>query len=173
MKGLTERIKEKLPNHTIGRYDLLPVLVDRELSDDITEVLSEPYEGIAEVVVAPEAIGWILGEKIGARLNIPMIPPRRGEKLPYNSDELYSVAFMDYQLKRKSLEVAKDADLRGKKVLIVDELIETGAQIKAVMALLEKFGCTVIGIATIYSIPSVRTLRWKEEGLLTAITEEL
>jgi adenine/guanine phosphoribosyltransferase-like PRPP-binding protein len=102
-----------------------------------------------------------------------MIPLRRGEKLPYNSDELYSVAFMDYQLKRKSLEVAKDADLRGKKVLIVDELIETGAQIKAVMALLEKFGCTVIGIATIYSIPSVRTLRWKEEGLLTAITEEL
>ena len=31
MKGLTERIKEKLPNHTIGRYDLLPVLVDRDM----------------------------------------------------------------------------------------------------------------------------------------------
>ena len=169
MEQLQQRIIELLPQGSIGRYDLLPVLADKELSREIARKLAEPYRGRAEMVVAPEALGWLLGEKVAAELDIPLLPLRKGEKLPYASEELYRVAFMDYSGHRKSLETAKNAPLNGKRVLIVDEWVETGAQIKAVMALLEKFDCSVTGIATIGAEINERTQAWMDQGLFTCI----
>ena len=169
MEQLQQRIIELLPQGSIGRYDLLPVLADKELSREIARKLAEPYRGRAEMVVAPEALGWLLGEKVAAELDIPLLPLRKGEKLPYASEELYRVAFMDYSGHRKSLETAKNAPLNGKRVLIVDEWVETGAQIKAVMALLEKFDCSVTGIATIGADINERTQTWVDQGLFTCI----
>ena len=170
---LKDRIVERLPKRKLIRYDLLPVITDRDLSKDIVNTLAEPYRGKIDMVVAPEAIGWILGNKVADHLGVDFLPLRRGNKLPYEEDDLYRVNFMDYQLKRKSLEITKDADLTGRKILICDEWIETGAQIKAVLSLLEKFDCEVKGIATIFIKNSERTRQWKEEGLLTYISEDL
>ena len=173
MEELQQRIVQLLPKSSIGRYDLLPVLADKELSREIARQLAEPYRDKADIVVAPEALGWLLGEKIAAELDVPLLPLRKGEKLPYASEELYRVAFMDYSGHRKSLETAKNAPLDGKRVLIVDEWIETGAQIEAVMALLEKFDCSVAGIATIGADMNERTQSWIEQGIFTCICRDL
>ena len=165
MEELQQRIVQLLPKSSIGRYDLLPVLADKELSREIARQLAEPYRDKADIVVAPEALGWLLGEKVAAELDVPL--------LPYASEELYRVAFMDYSGHRKSLETAKNAPLDGKRVLIVDEWIETGAQIKAVMALLEKFDCSVAGIATIGADMNERTQSWIEQGIFTCICRGL
>ena len=164
MEELQQRIVQLLPKSSIGRYDLLPVLADKELSREIARQLAKPYRDKAEIVVAPEALGWLLGENVAADLDVP---------LPYASEELYRVAFMDYSGHRKSLETAKNAPLDGKRVLIVDEWIETGAQIKAVMALLEKFDCSVAGIATIGADMNERTQSWIEQGIFTCICRGL
>ena len=103
MEELQQRIVQLLPKSSIGRYDLLPVLADKELSREIARQLAEPYRDKADIVVAPEALGWLLGEKIAAELDVPLLPLRKGEKLPYASEELYRVAFMDYSGHRKSL----------------------------------------------------------------------
>ncbi len=169
---LKNRIVEKLPKRKLDRYDLLPVITDRALSREIVVALAEPYRGKVDVVAAPEAIGWILGNKIADYLGIDFLPIRRGNKLPYEEDDLHRVAFMDYQFKRKSLEITRDADLAGKRVLICDEWIETGAQIKAVISLLEKFDCTVAGISTICIRNNERTRQWKDLGILTYIGED-
>ncbi len=173
MEKLRQRILQLLPKESVGRYDLLPVLSDKELSQEIARKLAEPYRKKVDIVVAPEALGWLLGEKIATELDVALLPLRKGEKLPYASDQLYRVAFMDYSGHRKSLETAKDAPLNGKRVLIVDEWIQTGAQIMAVMALLEKFKCAVVGIATIGVNSNVRTQTWREQGLLTYIGMDL
>ena len=169
MDQLQQRIAALLPRDSIGRRDLLPVLSYRALSGEIAKKLAAPFAGKAEVVVAPEALGWLLGEKIAQELDLPLVPLRKGEKLPYASEDLYRVAFMDYSGHRKSLETAKSAPLTGKRVLIVDEWIETGAQIMAVMALLKKFGAEVAGIAAIGVNRGPRTDAWTEAGLLTCI----
>ena len=171
-KSLETRIIEKLPKRKLIRYDMLPVITDRELKSEITEYLSEPYIGKVDLVAAPEAIGWILGNNVANRLGVDFLPIRRGNKLPYEEDDLYRVSFMDYQLKRKSLEIVKDTQLDGKRILICDEWIETGAQIKAVLALLSKFDCEIVGISTIFIRDNERTREWNEEGLLTYIGKD-
>jgi len=173
MEALQKKILAALPKDSIGRYDLLPLLSDRELSGQVADALAAPYMGKADIVVAPEALGWLLGEKIAHRLDVGMLPLRRGEKLPYAREDIYRVAFMDYAGKRKSLEVTRNAPLAGMRVLIVDEWIETGAQILARMALLDKFGCEVAGIATIGADTNARTKAWMDQGMLTCIGMDL
>ena len=88
---LKDRIVERLPKRKLIRYDLLPVITDRDLSKDIVNTLAEPYRGKIDMVVAPEAIGWILGDKVADHLGVDFLPLRRGNKLPYEEDDLYRV----------------------------------------------------------------------------------
>ena len=88
MEALQKKILAALPKDSIGRYDLLPLLSDRELSGQVADALAAPYMGKADIVVAPEALGWLLGEKIAHRLDVGMLPLRRGEKLPYAREDI-------------------------------------------------------------------------------------
>ena len=149
---------------------MLPVLSDRALSGEIAKKLAAPFAGKAEVVVAPEALSGGCSAKRSRRSWIcRSCRCARAKSSPMRAMGLYRVAFMDYSGHRKSLETAKSAPLTGKRVLIVDEWIETGAQIMAVMALLKKFGAEVAGIAAIGVNRGPRTDAWAEAGLLTCI----
>ena len=57
--------------------------------------------------------------------------------------------FVDYTGQRKSLELRAGALKPGTRVLVVDEWIETGAQVKAAIELIERQGGVVAGVATI------------------------
>jgi adenine phosphoribosyltransferase len=59
------------------------------------------------------------------------------------------VRFTDYTKSEKSLAMRKGAIRRDDRVLIVDEWIETGAQAKAAIKLIERMGGRVAGIATL------------------------
>ena len=74
MEALQKKILAARPKDSIGRYDLLPLLSDRELSGQVADALAAPYMGKADIVVAPEALGWLLGEKIAHRLDVGMLP---------------------------------------------------------------------------------------------------
>ena len=75
-----------------------------------------------------------------------MIPVRKGGKLPVETE---SVQFIDYSGATKSLEIRKDSSLRNVRTLLIDEWIETGAQVTAAIRLIENQGGIVVGIATI------------------------
>ena len=89
---------------------------------------------------------FILGAAIAVRLEKGFVPIRKGGKLPVPTDR---AEFVDYTEQKKSLELRIGAIRAGTRVLVVDEWIETGAQIQAAIELLEKQGGVVIGIATI------------------------
>lgn len=74
------------------------------------------------------------------------IPARKGGKLPV---ETLSTTFVDYSGQSKTLEMRADAFSPGARVLIADDWIETGAQVKAVIELVEQQGGKVVGIAAI------------------------
>jgi adenine phosphoribosyltransferase len=57
--------------------------------------------------------------------------------------------FVDYSGQRKVLEIHRGLLQPGARVLLVDEWIETGAQIQAAIHLIEQEGGVVAGIATI------------------------
>ena len=61
---LCQKISRRIPHHSVGRYDLLPIFSDVTLFNEIIDHLCKPYEGKVDCVLALEATGWILGSKV-------------------------------------------------------------------------------------------------------------
>jgi len=65
------------------------------------------------------------------------------------SSTVAGTSFVDYSKNRKTFEINKNSIKKGDRVLIVDEWIETGTQLKASIKLVEKLGGEVIGISAL------------------------
>ena len=109
------------------------------------------------MVAGLDAFGFILGAPIALKLKKSFVPIRKGGKLPGIKGTIIRTSFIDYSKKRKSLEISTNAIKKGDKVLIVDEWIETGTQMKAAIRLIEKLGGTVIGISVLCSHKNAKT----------------
>jgi len=171
--SITDEIRDILPRNSIGKYDLLAVFAHRTTFDKIVEVLSLDYRNKVDYVVAPEAIGWIIGSAIAKELGVGFIGVRKGDKLPYAKEDIAATCFIDYSGQEKSFEIPKNSIVRNRKVLLVDDWIETGSQMKALIALLEKLDCTIIGLATIGIDTNPVTQEWKDSGFVTYIGSDL
>lgn len=138
----------KIDTNTAGnRNDVTPLFADREAFSQLVDDLACPFRDAGvDAVVAIDALGFILGTAVAESLGVGLIPARKGGKLPVAVDR---VAFVDYTGQRKTLELRTDALIAGMNVLVVDEWVETGAQVSAAIALIEKQGAHVAGIATI------------------------
>ena len=138
----------KIDTNTTGsRNDVTPLFADREAFSQSADDLAEPFMNAdIDVVVAIDALGFILGTAIAERLGVGVVPARKGGKLPVVTER---VELVDYSGEPKALEMRRDALTPGMNVVIADEWVETGAQVKAAIALVERLGGHVRGIATI------------------------
>jgi len=57
--------------------------------------------------------------------------------------------FIDYTNQKKSLEIPRDTIKKGERVLLVDDWVETGAQAKASITMIEQPGGIIVGFAVI------------------------
>ena len=118
----------------------------------------KPFKNIQfDKIVALDALGFILGGAIALKVKKPLILARKMGKLPSNQDSLVKVDFSDYSKSTKSFEMYKDSIKSGDRVIIVDEWIETGTQVKSVIELIEKQGGIVVGICAINADRNDRT----------------
>jgi len=170
---LKDRILEVLPKDSIGRYDLFPVFRDAELLADIIKHLSAPYVGKIDYVAAPEAIGWIMGTAMAKELHVGFVPLRKIDKLPYPKDVLVSQSYFDDSDTAKALEAKESYVNAGDRILIVDEWVETGISMRCCMNLLQKLGCTVVGLATIGIDYRKETKDWIDNGFVTFIGKNM
>lgn len=138
----------KIDHETLGnRCDVTPIFSDRECFSLLVEDLAAPFlDEDIHLVACIDALGFILGTAIADRLSVGVLPLRKGGKLPVRT---VSEFFTDYSGEEKSLEIRKGALSPGARVLLVDEWIETGAQVGAATKLLESQGGIVVGIASI------------------------
>ncbi|MFN7249208.1 MAG: adenine phosphoribosyltransferase [Anaerobacillus sp.] len=95
-----------------------------------------------DVVVGPEARGFVVGCPISYALEIGFVPVRKVGKLPRE------VLTVDYGLEygKDTLTIHKDAIKPGQRVLIADDLLATGGTIEATVKLVEELGGIVAGI---------------------------
>ena len=170
---LKNRILEVLPKDSIGRNDLFPVFKDAGLFADIIQYLSAPYAGKIDYVAAPEAIGWIMGSAMAKELNVGFVPLRKIDKLPYPKDVLVSQSYFDDSDTSKALEAKQGYVNAGDRILIVDEWVETGISMRCCMNLLQKLGCTVVGLATIGIDYRKETKDWIDNGFITFIEKDM
>ncbi len=130
-----------------NRYDVTPLFADAEDFSQLVIDLAKPFRNAQiDFVACIDALGFILGTAIARHLEIGVIPVRKGGKLPVETN---GENFRDYSGELKRLEIRRDVLPQKARVLLVDEWIETGSQIKAAAKLIEAQGGTVVGIATI------------------------
>jgi adenine phosphoribosyltransferase len=96
-----------------------------------------------ELVVGPEARGFIIGCPVSYSLGVGFAPVRKEGKLPRETIKV------NYGLEygKDVLTIHKDAIKPGQRVLITDDLLATGGTIEATIKLVEKLGGIVAGIA--------------------------
>lgn len=146
--------------HTKGRrYDVTPLFSQFEAFKALIEDLAAPFTKQAiDRVAGIDALGFILGTALALRLEVGFLPIRKGGKLPVDVNR---VSFVDYTRERKQLEIRWDAFTPGTRILLVDEWVETGAQLTAAVQLIENLGGVLVGLAAIQmdDHPDTRALR--------------
>jgi adenine phosphoribosyltransferase len=131
-----------------NRCDVTPLFGDYAAFSALVDDLAALVEPLAfEVVVGIDALGFILGAALALRTHTGFVPVRKGGKLPVAVD---SATCVDYTGQRKTLELRHDALRPGMRALLVDEWIETGAQVRAAIQLIEGQGGVIAGIASLH-----------------------
>ncbi|MBT2754609.1 adenine phosphoribosyltransferase [Mesobacillus foraminis] len=109
-------------------------------TDQIVEYAREKE---IDLVVGPEARGFIIGCPVAYSLGVGFAPVRKEGKLPR---ETVKVSYgLEYG--KDVLTIHRDAIKPGQRVLITDDLLATGGTIEATIKLVEELGGIVAGIA--------------------------
>ena len=147
---LTRRLKDAIrtvpdfPIEGVMFRDITPVLGEPGLVSSITDRFAEDLQKLGwrpDVIVGPEARGFIFGPLPADRLGCGFVPVRKPGKLPAPSRRVeYSLEYGS-----NALEMHEDAIEPGQKAVIIDDLLATGGTISACASLCEQSGATVQG----------------------------
>ncbi|MCM3762280.1 adenine phosphoribosyltransferase [Alkalihalobacillus oceani] len=109
----------------------------------IDEMASFARNKQVDVIVGPEARGFVVGCPMAVALEVGFVPVRKAGKLPRD------VISVDYGLEygKDQLTIHADSIQKGQRVLIADDLLATGGTIEATIKLVEQLGGIVVGIA--------------------------
>lgn len=153
------------------RYDVTPLFANHAAFDALLRDFERLVANVqCDVVAGIDALGFILGTALALRLQKGFVPVRKGGKLPVAVDR---VAFVDYSGTEKSLELRHDAIKPGMRVLVVDEWVETGAQVKAAVTLIERQCGVVTGIAAFQIDANAATQPLRNAYACYAVSTEL
>ena len=138
------RIIENFPKEGISFKDITTVIGDGEaLKYSIDEMANYLKDKKIDVVVGPEARGFIYGVPVAYALGVGFVPVRKPGKLP---GETVSVEY-ELEYGTDTLQIHKDSIKKGQRVAIVDDLLATGGTIDAVAKLVELAGGEVVTMA--------------------------
>lgn len=145
------RTVPNFPIEGIMFRDITPILSNHKLLSGLMDKIVKDLEHLGwypDIIVGPEARGFIFGPLLSTRLNNSFVPIRKPGKLPSKTVKI------DYTLEygSGSLEIHEDAILPGQKVLIIDDLLATGGTVSACIDLCKKLGGEVIGTVFIIEL---------------------
>lgn len=137
-------IVEDYPKEGIRFKDITTIMDKGEVYKYATdEIVKYAKEVGAEIIVGPEARGFIIGCPVAYALEVGFAPVRKPGKLPRETIEVE----YDLEYGKDTLTIHKDAIKPGQRVLIVDDLLATGGTVEATVKLVEQLGGVVAGCA--------------------------
>ena len=104
-----------------------------------------------EYVVGIEARGYMLGAPVAYALGAGFVPVRKPGKLP--GDKFSEEYELEYGT--NTLEIHADAVTRGKRVLVIDDLLATGGTMAATLRLLERLGAHIAGVGVLIELAAL------------------
>ncbi len=137
------------PEKGIIFRDISPLMADGAAYQQATqEIVDYALEKKVDMIVGPEARGFIVGCPVAYKLGVGFAPARKKGKLPRETVEV------NYGLEygTNTLQLHKDAIKPGQRILICDDLLATGGTIAATIKLVEELGGIVVGTAFIIEL---------------------
>jgi len=130
------------PKEGILFKDITTALKNPKVFRAIIDNLAELVQNVKiDYIAAVESRGYLLGAPLAYKLGCGLIIIRKPGKLPAKVfREEYS---LEYGI--DALEIHQDAIEKGKKILLVDDLLATGGTIRAACKLVEKAGGNIVG----------------------------
>ncbi|MBQ7060162.1 MAG: adenine phosphoribosyltransferase [Clostridia bacterium] len=124
--------------------DITTLVKDPEAYNSLITILSDELRPLnVDIVIGPEARGFVFGAAVAYAINAGLVLARKPGKLPC---EVNRISYgLEYGT--NSLEVHKDAIQPGMRVAIVDDLLATGGTARAAVELVREMGAEVVAAA--------------------------
>jgi adenine phosphoribosyltransferase len=149
--------------------DPTSIYINRAAFHDLMSDLLEGLDAsLIDVVGGCDAMGFVLGAALAARLDVGFLPIRKAGKLCVDTDR---VEFTNYSGRTQGMEMRLPAFALGTRVLLVDQWIETGGTMSGAIQLVERQGGTVAGLAAIAMESNAATTAFRER--FTCVTAVL
>lgn len=132
------------PKEGIAFKDITPLLQDGQAYREVIDALAKKFASEQiDYVVAIESRGYLLGAPLAYKLGAGLVLVRKPGKLPA------AVERVEYELEygTDALEIHKDAIEKGKRVIIIDDLLATGGTVKAASELVTRLGGKIVSLA--------------------------
>lgn len=139
------------PKEGILFKDISPLLASGEvLNYTINQMAAECNE--ADIIIGPDARGFLFGTPIAAQLKKPFVMVRKPGKLP---GEVVSIDYgKEYGQDR--LEIQTGFIKSGQKAVIVDDVLATGGTLNAIIELLKSQGVEVIKVIMLMELTELK-----------------
>ena len=147
------RVIENFPIEGISFKDITTLISDGEaLKETIDQFVAYLKDKKVDLIVGPEARGFIFGVPVAYALGIGFIPVRKPGKLP---GETISVNYgLEYG--EDQLQIHKDAIKPGQRVVVCDDLMATAGTLRASKELIENLGGKLVGAAFYIELPDLK-----------------
>lgn len=132
------------PRPGIVFRDITPLLADGPLFRRVTTHFAHACDHLGwapDMLVSPEARGFIFGAALAHELGIGFVPVRKPNKLPHDTRRVaYALEYGN-----DAMEIHVDALRPGQRVVLIDDLLATGGTMAACAELIAAHGIVVSG----------------------------
>lgn len=143
---------DDFPKPGVKFHDIFPLLKNPHIFKKLIKFMAQRYKyDKIDYVVGLESRGFVLGAPLAYELEVGFIPVRKAGKLP---GEVIQVSY--------STEYSKDVcemqvyNLKGSKVLIIDDLIATGGSAQSGVDLVTQLGCEIVDCCVLREVKTLK-----------------
>lgn len=134
------------------RIAIFNMLGDTEIVEASAKGLMKQMPAVADVLVVPEVKAIPLGHALSTRSSLPLVVVRKIQK-PYMVDCIETeVVSITTGAPQKLYVDGKDRGLmRGKNVVLVDDVVSTGSTLRGLRALMKKAEAQTVGEMAVFT----------------------
>jgi adenine phosphoribosyltransferase len=145
--SLTRKVAD-FPKPGVQFKDLTPLFADGAAMTAVTGALADVVSG-ADLVAGIDSRGFLVAAAVAERLHTGVLAIRKGGKLP----PPVHTEHYDLEYGSATLEIPADGlDLRGRNIVIIDDVLATGGTVAAAARLLERAGANVLAAAVVLEL---------------------
>ncbi|MCP5076214.1 MAG: adenine phosphoribosyltransferase [Rhodobacteraceae bacterium] len=141
--------------------DPTSIYINAEAFNDLLDDLLADLKDVeCDVVAGLDAMGFVLGAALAARIGVGFLPIRKAGKLCVDTDK---VTFGNYSGRTQDMEMRLPAFAPGTRVLLADQWVETGGTMDGAIRLVERQKGLVAGLVAVAIEDNERTQQYRQD----------